>query len=291
MPSSGAWTDETRGEQGRPTLRIAMPRLGDMVACGLVALLLVTAVIGPALVPYDPLAPDPPHRLMGPYAAHWFGTDQYGRDVLSRVVVATRLDLGIAFAAVVASLFVGSALGAAAGWAGGWVDRLVGRVIDTIMAFPLFVLAVGIAAGLGNSISSVVIATAIVNLPLYARQTRAEVNRRRTAAYVDAARLAGFSPLAIVMLHIMPNVAPPLMVQSSLNMGWAILNAAGLSFIGLGVRPPQPEWGIMVSDGAGNIISGEWWLFVFPGGVLFLAVLAFSLGGDALRDALDPGRR
>jgi peptide/nickel transport system permease protein len=159
------------------------------------------------------------------------------------------------------------------------------------MAFPLFVLAVGIAAGLGNSVSSVVIATIVVNLPLYARQVRAEVNRRRRSAYVEAAQLAGIGPLSIVTLHIMPNLAPPLMVQASLNMGWAILNAAGLSFLSLGIRPPTPEWGIMVSEGASYIISGEWWLFVFPGAALFLAVLGFSLLGDVLRDRLDPRRQ
>jgi peptide/nickel transport system permease protein len=273
----------------RTAITAASP--GAALALGLIGLLVIVAVVGPWLVPYDPLAVSPRHRLMPPSLLHPFGTDQYGRDVLSRVIVAARLDLGIAFAAVLASLAVGSLLGAAAGWAGGLTDRIVTRTIDTIMAFPLFVLAVGIAAGLGNSVSSVVIATAIVNLPFYARQTRSEVNQRRSAGYVEAARLAGFSPVAIVTLHIMPNVAPPLMVQSSLNMGWAILNAAGLSFIGLGVRPPQPEWGIMVADGASNIISGEWWLFVFPGGALLLAVLAFSLAGDALRDLIDPRRR
>lgn len=266
-------------------------RLGSALALTGLVLLVLLAVIGPLLVPYDPLSPDPKHALMPPYGSHPFGTDQFGRDILSRVVAAARLDLGIAFAAVLASLAIGTALGAFAGWAGGWSDRIVGRLVDTIMAFPLFVLAVGIAAGLGNSISSVVIATAIVNLPFYTRQVRAEVSRRRNAAYVEAASLAGFSPLAIVTLHIMPNVVPPLMVQSSLNMGWAILNAAGLSFIGLGVRPPQAEWGIMVSDGAANIISGEWWMFVFPGAVLLIAVLIFSLVGDALRDVLDPKRR
>jgi peptide/nickel transport system permease protein len=266
-------------------------RVGSLLALAGLALLILLAVFGPMLVPYDPLAPDPRHALMAPNGAHPFGTDQFGRDILSRIVTAARLDLGVAFAAVLASLFFGAAVGAFAGWAGGWVDRLMGRLLDTIMAFPLFVLAVGIAAGLGNSISSVVVATAIVNLPFYARQVRAEVNRRRTAAYVEAAYLAGFSPLAIVSLHIMPNVVPPLMVQSSLNMGWAILNAAGLSFIGLGVRPPQAEWGIMVSDGATNIISGEWWMFVFPGAALLFAVLVFSLVGDALRDLLDPKRR
>jgi peptide/nickel transport system permease protein len=266
-------------------------RIGSALALVGLAVLVLAAIFGPLLVPYDPLAPDPQHALLPPDGAHPFGTDQFGRDILSRVVTAARLDLGVAFVAVLASLAFGTVIGAFAGWAGGWIDRVMGRLLDTIMAFPLFVLAVGIAAGLGNSVSSVVIATAIVNLPFYARQVRAEVNRRRGAAYVEAAYLAGFSPLAIVSLHIMPNVVPPLMVQSSLNMGWAILNAAGLSFIGLGVKPPQAEWGIMVSDGAANIISGEWWMFVFPGGALLLAVLIFSLVGDALRDLLDPKRR
>jgi peptide/nickel transport system permease protein len=265
--------------------------VGGAVAGFLLAFIIVLAIAGPTIVPYDPIATDAPAALQPPSKAHLFGTDQLGRDVLSRVVVSARVDLGIAFTAVLTTLILGSALGAAAGWAGGWVDRVVSRLMDTIMAFPLFVLAVGIAAGLGNSVSSVVIATVVVNLPLYARQVRTEVNRRRGAAYVEAAQLAGIGSFATVALHIMPNVAPPLMVQASLNMGWAILNAAGLSFLGLGVRPPNPEWGIMVSEGASYIISGEWWMFVFPGAALLMAVLAFSLLGDALRDRLDPRRQ
>ena len=265
--------------------------LSGAVALGIVGIIVLLAIIGPAIVPYDPVATDPPVALQPPSAAHLFGTDQLGRDVLSRVVVSARLDLGIAFTAVLATLVIGSALGAAAGWAGGWTDRVISRLMDTIMAFPLFVLAVGIAAGLGNSVSSVVIATVIVNLPLYARQTRTEVNRRRGAGFVEAARLAGIGPVPTVVVHVMPNLAPPLMVQASLNMGWAILNAAGLSFLSLGIRPPTPEWGVMVSEGASYIISGEWWLFVFPGVALFLAVLGFSLLGDWLRDRFDPRRR
>jgi len=267
-------------------------RIGFAPTLGLalIAAVALMASVGPLLVPYDPTATDAAVALQPPSAQHLFGTDALGRDVFSRVVVSARIDLGIAVTAVAATLIIGSALGAVAGWAGGWPDRIVGRLMDTIMAFPLFVLAVGIAAGLGNSVSSVVIATVIVNLPLYVRQVRAEVNRRRGAAYVEAAKLAGISPLAIVALHIMPNLAPQLAVQASLNMGWAILNAAGLSFLGLGIRPPAAEWGIMVSEGAGYIVSGEWWLFAFPGVVLVLAVLAFSLTGDALRDWLDPRR-
>lgn len=265
-------------------------RAPGLVSVVLLALMALMALIGPLLVPHDPIATDPPIALRPPSSAHLFGTDQLGRDVFSRVIVSARVDLGIAFAAVITTLVIGTALGAAAGWTGGWTDRIVSRLMDTIMAFPLFVLAVGIAAGLGNSVSSVVIATVIVNLPLYARQVRTEVNRRRGAAYVEAARLAGIGPLAIVALHITPNLAPQLAVQASLNLGWAILNAAGLSFLGLGIRPPHPEWGIMVSEGAAYIISGEWWLFVFPGAMLLVAVLTFSLTGDALRDRLDPRR-
>jgi peptide/nickel transport system permease protein len=264
--------------------------LGRAFMLLMLALLVLMALLGPSLVPYDPIATDPPAALQPPSGAHLFGTDQLGRDAFSRVIVSARVDLGIALTAVVITLVIGSGLGAVAGWAGGWPDRIVSRLMDTIMAFPLFVLAVGIAAGLGNSVSSVVIATIVVNLPLYARQTRTEVNRRRNAAYVEAARLAGIGPAATLAFHVMPNLASPLMVQASLNMGWAILNAAGLSFLGLGIRPPQPEWGIMVSEGAAYIISGEWWLFAFPGGMLFLAVLTFSLLGDALRDLLDPKR-
>jgi peptide/nickel transport system permease protein len=260
-------------------------------ALALLTLFVSAALLGPYIAPYDPLAPMPLEALKAPNLSHVFGTDAYGRDIFSRVLVATRLDLTIALAAVLIALIAGTALGAFAGWAGGWPDRIVGRIIDTIMAFPLFVLAVGIAAGLGNSISSVIVATAIVNLPFYARQVRSDVSRQRKAAYVEAAALAGFAPLPIVSLHILPNIAPPLMVQSSLNLGWAILNAAGLSFIGLGVRAPEAEWGIMVSDGAAYIFSGEWWMFVFPGATLMIAILTFSLIGDALRDVLDPKRR
>ena len=274
-------------------IRLGLPRgrPAAVIATVLVGAVVVLALLGPALAPFDPVATDPPASLQPPTLLHPFGTDALGRDVLSRVMVSARMDLGIALVAVVGTLLIGSALGAAAGWAGGWTDRIVSRLMDTIMAFPLFVLAVGIAAGLGNSVSSVVIATVVVNLPLYARQVRAEVSRRRRAGYVEAAALAGIGPVATVLGHIMPNLAPPLAVQASLNMGWAILNAAGLSFLGLGIRPPTPEWGIMVSEGASYIISGEWWLFVFPGAALFLAVLGFSLMGDVLRDRLDPRRR
>jgi peptide/nickel transport system permease protein len=249
------------------------------------------AVLGPTLAPHDPLASNAARKLEAPSRAHWFGTDQVGRDILSRVMVATRLDFAISLSAVALSFALGSVAGACAGFFGGWTERLVSRVVDTIMAFPLFVLAMAIVAALGNTVANVVYATAIINLPFYARMARAETNIRREAGYVEAARLCGNGPARVLAFHIFPNCLPPMMVQLSLNMGWAILNAAGLSFIGLGVRPPVPEWGIMVADGAAFMVSGEWWVALFPGLALMLAVFCFNLLGDALRDIIDPRRR
>ena len=249
------------------------------------------ALIGPWIAPYDPLMTNTARAMQPPSIAHWFGTDALGRDILSRVIVATRLDFGIAIAAVALSFVIGMALGLAAGFFGGWWDRIISRLADTIMAFPLFVLAMGIVAALGNSVANIVYATAIINLPFYIRVARAEANIRRNAGFVEAARLTGNSDWRILSHHIFPNILPPAMVQVSLNMGWAILNAAGLSFIGLGVRPPIPEWGIMVAEGATYIVSGEWWVAFFPGMVLMLAVFCFNLLGDGLRDMIDPRRR
>ena len=249
------------------------------------------AAAGASIVPYDPLASDTAQALKGPSAAHWFGTDQLGRDILSRVVVATRLDLGIAVTSVALAFAIGTLLGLAAGYCGGWVDRVVGRAVDTIMAFPLFVLAMGIVAALGNSVENIVYATAIINLPIYARLARAEANVRRDAGFVEAARLCGNGEARIVLTQLLPNLLPLMMVQVSLTLGYAILNAAGLSFIGLGVRPPTAEWGIMVAEGASFIVSGEWWVAFFPGLMLMAAVFCFNLMGDGLRDIVDPQRR
>ncbi|MGJ4888592.1 ABC transporter permease [Bradyrhizobium sp. HKCCYLR20261] len=260
-------------------------------AFGLLVIILFAAIFGPWIVPYDPLASDTASALKPPSAAHWFGTDQLGRDIFSRVVVATRLDTFIAVASVALVFFMGGLAGVAAGFFGGWTDRIVGRIADTIMAFPLFVLAMGIVAALGNTVQNIIIATAIVNFPLYARVARAEANVRRNAGFVQAARLSGNSELRILLGHILPNIMPIMIVQMSLTMGYAILNAAGLSFIGLGVRPPTAEWGIMVAEGASFMVSGEWWIALFPGLALMIAVFCFNLLGDGLRDIVDPQRR
>jgi len=260
-------------------------------AFALFVLLLLCAVFGPLIVPHDPLASDTAAALKPPSLKHWFGTDQLGRDILSRVVVAARLDMTIAILSVALVFAVGGIAGIAAGFFGGWCDQVVGRIADTIMAFPLFVLAMGIVAALGNTVTNIVIATAIINFPLYARIARAEANVRRDAGFVQAARLTGNGELRILLTQILPNIMPIMMVQMSLTMGYAVLNAAGLSFIGLGVRPPAPEWGIMVAEGASFIVSGDWWIAFFPGAALMLAVFCFNLLGDGLRDIVDPLRR
>jgi peptide/nickel transport system permease protein len=175
------------------------------------------AVYGPWLAPYDPLTSATAQALRPPSWAHWFGTDHLGRDIFSRVLVATRLDVAIALSAVTLSLVVGCAAGACAGFYGGWTERLVGRLVDTIMAFPLFVLAMGIVAALGNTVANIVYATAIINLPFYARVARAEVNVRRNAGFVEAARLCGNSEARLLAVHLIPNILPPMMVQVSLN--------------------------------------------------------------------------
>jgi peptide/nickel transport system permease protein len=260
-------------------------------AFGLLVVIILAAVLGPWLVPYDPLASDTAAALTAPSAAHWFGTDQLGRDIFSRVIVATRLDTFIAVASVALVFLMGGLAGVAAGFFGGWTDRIVGRIADTIMAFPLFVLAMGIVAALGNTVQNIIIATAIVNFPLYARVARAEANVRRNAGFVQAARLSGNGEFRILLGHILPNIMPIMIVQMSLTMGYAILNAAGLSFIGLGVRPPTAEWGIMVAEGASFMVSGEWWIALFPRLALMTAVFCFNLLGDGLRDIVDPQRR
>jgi peptide/nickel transport system permease protein len=261
------------------------------VAFALFVLLVICALFGHWIAPYDSLASNTDRALQSPSLQHWFGTDQLGRDILSRVIVATQLDMAIAVLSVALVFALGGLSGIAAGFFGGWTDRIVGRIADTIMAFPLFVLAMGIVAALGNTVTNIVIATAIINFPLYARIARAEANVRREAGFVQAARLSGNGEYRILLTQILPNIMPIMAVQMSLTMGYAILNAAGLSFIGLGVRPPQPEWGIMVAEGAAFIVSGEWWIAFFPGAALMLAVFCFNLLGDGLRDIVDPQRR
>jgi len=254
-------------------------------------IMLAVATFAPWIATYDPTATDMSSAFEPPSKQHWAGTDQLGRDIFSRLVSATRLDLAVAVTAVSLSCVIGALVGGACGYAGGYLDKWIGRLVDVLMAFPLFVLAMALVAALGNSIENVVYATAIINLPFYIRFVRAEVNVRRDAGWVEAARLSGNSHTQILLRFLLPNILPALSVQISVNLGWAILNCAGLSFIGLGVRPPTAEWGIMVAEGANFIAQGKWWLVAFPALTLVFSVLCFNLLGDGLRDILDPRMR
>jgi len=253
--------------------------------------LALVAALAPWLAPYDADATDPSAVLVAVSWSHVLGTDLYGRDQLSRIIGAARIDLLVALAVTAMALTTGSLLGAVAGYRAGWVDQLVMRAVDAVMAFPAFILAMAITAALGNSTVNVVAAIALTHVPIYTRLVRGEMLRIREMEYAEAARTVGNRPRRIVFNHLLPNCLPPLIVQATLAMGFAILTVAALSFIGLGIQPPQSEWGSMTAEGAGYIVSGEWWLFLFPGLAIMLTVLAFNLVGDALRDVLDPRLR
>jgi peptide/nickel transport system permease protein len=260
----------------------------SLVAFGVIAAVALSAVAAPVIMPYDPDATDAEHALEAPSRRHWLGTDLYGRDQLTRIVYAGRVDLLVALAATAIALSLGAVLGAVSGYRGGWLDQLLMRVIDTIQAFPSFILAMGIAAALGNSVTNIVIAIAITHVPIYGRLIRGEMLRIREMEYAEAARTVGNRQRRIIFHHLLPNCFPPVIVQATLAMGFAILTVAALSYIGLGIRPPTSEWGAMTAEGAGYIVSGEWWVFLFPGVAIMATVLSFNLVGDALRDVLDP---
>jgi peptide/nickel transport system permease protein len=256
-----------------------------------IALITLLALVAPWVAPYDPDATDAQAVLQGPSVRHWLGTDIFGRDQLSRIVWAGRVDLLVALSATAMALTAGAVLGALAGYRGGVVDQLVMRLVDTIMAFPAFILAMGITAAAGNSTANVVVAIAITHVPIYTRLIRGEMLRVREMEYAEAARTVGNRQRRIIFYHLLPNCFPPVIVQATLAMGFAILTVAALSFIGLGIQPPQSEWGAMTAEGASYIVSGEWWIFLFPGLAIMVTVLAFNLVGDTLRDLLDPRMR
>ena len=260
----------------------------SLAALGVLAVVALSALAAPVLLPYDPDAPDAERTLEPPGRRHWLGTDLYGRDQLTRIVYAGRVDLLVAIEATAIALSLGAVLGAVSGYRGGWIDQVLMRIIDTIQAFPSFILAMGIAAALGNSVTNIVIAIAITHVPIYGRLIRGEMLRVRETEYAEAARTVGNRRRRIIFYHLLPNCFPPVVVQATLAMGFAILTVAALSYIGLGIRPPTSEWGAMTAEGASYIVSGEWWIFAFPGMAIMATVLSFNLLGDALRDVLDP---
>ncbi len=256
----------------------------------LVVLLILTAVLAPILAPADPITQVLSTRLKPPSAAHWLGTDQLGRDVLSRMIFGARISLLIGIVVVGIAGSVGTLVGLIAGYVGGWLDELLMRLTDTFFAFPALILAMAISGALGPSLTNAMIAIAVVSWPVYARLIRAQVLSLREREYVEAARSLGASSSQIIWQHILPNCLAPLMVQATFDLGGAILSAAGLSFIGFGTQPPTAEWGVMISEGR-NYIATQPWLSLFPGLAILFTVAAFNLIGDGLRDAFDPRLR
>jgi ABC-type dipeptide/oligopeptide/nickel transport system permease subunit len=256
-----------------------------IVGITIIVLWFLIAVFVPMIAPFDPLAQDFA-RLTPPTAAHWFGTDTLGRDVLSRTLFGARLSLPLALILVIASAVIGSVLGACAGYFGKAVDEVIMRIADLVFAFPTIILAMIVTAALGPSLTNAVIALLVVSWPSYARVMRSMVLGARSREYVVAGRLLGFGPFTSLRRDILPNVAAPVVVLAMLDFGNAILLLSGLSFLGLGATPPTAEWGAMVSDGVQQFSS--WWLAAFPGLAIFSVVVAFNLVGDAMRDALDP---
>ena len=254
----------------------------------IVAVYLILALIAPWIAPVDPNAINLDVMLSPPTAAHPFGTDSVGRDIFSRTLVATRIDIGLALGAVILSITLGTLLGMAAGYAGGWLDEVIMRSMDILQSFPAFILALGVVAALGQGLFNILVVVAFINIPSYARLIRTEFLSNRERQYADAARMVGNSHTRIVFRHLLPNSVTPLLAIASLNFGWAILTTAGLSFLGIGVRPPTAEWGQMIATGSEELVRGIWWTSFFPGMALFVFVLGCNLFGDGVQKLLDP---
>jgi peptide/nickel transport system permease protein len=254
------------------------------------ATMLVVAVAAPWIAPYGINDVDVPNALQSPSGAHWFGTDELGRDVLSRVLVAIQASMRVAVVSVAFAVLVGVAVGVVAGYRGGWVDTVFMRVVDVMFAFPVLLLALAIVAILGPGITTTMLAIGVVYTPIFARVARASTLGVRTEPYVAVSRTIGTGHRYILVRHVLPNIAGPLIVQTSLSLAFAILSEAALSFLGLGIQPPQPSLGRMIFDSQG-FVTLAWWMAVFPGLAIFVIVLAFNLFGDGLRDVLDPKQR
>jgi peptide/nickel transport system permease protein len=270
--------------------RLLRNKLSLVAFCAIV-LLIIIAVLAPWIAPSDPNEPDANAVLQRPSWAHVLGTDDYGRDELSRVIIASRVDLLVPIVSTLLALLIGSLIGALSGFRGGWVDQIVMRIMDAVMAFPAFVLAMGLTAAIGSSITNLILVIAVTQVPAYLRQLRAEMLREREMEYAQAAQTIGNPTWRIVFIHLFPNCFPPLIVQATLAMGFALLTLAALSYIGLGIQPPNSEWGEMTSEGAGLMVTGQWWLSLFPGIAIVATVLIFNIVGDGLRDLLDPKMR
>lgn len=280
-PAAGRWSS---------ILRTALKN--RLVLCGalIVLLLVVLALCANILAPYDPTEMRVTDALKGPSSAHWFGTDRYGRDVLSRTIHGSRIALGVALSSMGMAFFVGSGLGLVAGFVGGWTDLAIGRVMDILFSFPTLVLAVAISAMLGPGLNNAVVAIAVVYAPLFCRVARGPVMAERAREHVAAAIALGAGSGRVMFRHILPNILAPLIVQGSIALAFAILTEASLSYVGLGTQPPDPSWGTMLNEGRTYLETAPW-MSIFPGLAIMLAVFGFNLMGDGLRDMLDPKLR
>lgn len=257
------------------------------ITAGFVLLaIILLSVLAPWTAPYDPSAPDYQNVLAGPSATHWFGTDAYGRDILSRIIWGGRISLWVGFISVALGGTAGVILGLISGYLSGWVDSVIMRLCDVLLAFPGILLAIGIVAVLGPGVTNVIYAVAVFSVPVFARLVRGSTLALKQTVYVQAARSIGVPRIPLVLRHILPGTLPGVIVYVSLRVGTAILTAASLSFIGLGAQPPSPEWGAMLADGRSYLGVADQ-VTLFPGIAIFVTVLAFNLLGDGLRDALD----
>jgi len=274
----------------RRALRKLVRRRVAMIGLAVVLGFVVLALAAPWIAPHDPVATSWGAIRKAPSAEHWFGTDEIGRDVLSRVIWGTRASLLAGVVSVSISLLLGVPIGLAAGFLGGFVDALISRITDAFLACPFLILAIALAAFLGPSLSNAMIAIGVSATPIFVRLTRAQVLNVRVEDYVEAARAVGNPPWRIALRHVLPNVTAPLIVQATLAIAAAVIAEASLSFLGLGQQPPEPSWGSMLNT-AKNYIDQAPWMAIWPGLAIFGLVLAFNLLGDGLRDALDPRQR
>ena len=258
-----------------------------MVGLAIVLALVAVALLANVLAPYPPTVGELSQRLLPPSATHFFGTDDQGRDIFSRLLHGSRITLFVVALVAVLAAPVGLLVGTASGYAGGWVDAVLMRITDIFLAFPRLILALAFVAALGPGIENAVIAIAITSWPPYARIARAETLSIRQADYISAVKLLGASPLRIVLRHVMPLCVPSVIVRVTLDIAGIILTAAGLGFLGLGAQPPMPEWGAMIAAGRAYVLD-QWWVAAAPGAAIFIVSLGFNLLGDGLRDALDP---
>ncbi|HSI01907.1 MAG TPA: ABC transporter permease [Reyranella sp.] len=262
-------------------------RKGAMVALVVVVMLILVAVLAPWIAPFDPTKTSFTMVRKAPSWAHWLGTDEVGRDILSRVIFGARASLSAGLVSVGIAVGAGVPLGLLAGYAGGWIDAIISRVVDAMLAIPFLILAIALAAFLGPSLSNAMIAIGVTATPVFIRLTRGQTLGAKVEDYVEAARAVGNPHWRIALRHVLPNIVPPLLVQASLAIAGAIIAEAALSFLGLGQQPPAPSWGSMLNTAQRFIAQAPWMAF-WPGFAIFFAVLSFNLLGDGLRDALDP---